>query len=1175
MSDDQVVKRLEAIEQRLLRLEARVGAERDGEGIARRLEDEHRGSLTRGETGEREGRSGAGVESGEVARAQAEVAVAHGGGGARGGRAVPPPLPVAKPAGADGGEVGIAGRLVEEQRGSLTRGESGEGEEGSGVEVLGYASPSPGAEAVPAGGLSKAGVGGGLEQTIGLKWAGWIGAVVLLVGAGLGVKFAYDQGWLGFLTPTVRVVLMMVGGFALIGAGEWVRARVEPLAATGLYGAGVALLFLSSYAGHGYYGLYESRTAFVLMAGATVIGAGVSLRGRLVSIAVLSLIGGNIAPALLGSAGSPLVAFLGYLLMLQVVALAVAGWGRAEKWWVVRWVSLVTTAVWVLVVVLSRGEGIEAWGAVLWFVLVYGVLYQLEVGVSSVYGGMMGVVEDPPEAGASGGLGEGLSGPGAMGALFCMLVTGLVTVGVLWLMRGMSDAVQGVWVVGIAVWCAVAGLVLGGVGVAKHLEEGQRGSLTRGGTGGVEWLAVGYRISAMVLLVVAVPVALGGAWVTLGWCALAVAYAVMGARVDGWLPRAAGIAAWGAAVVHLFMVAVGVTGEGWPLETWLTVLGQEVAAYLVLAGILVAVGHVVGWLTQSGGEEGEAEAPAVGWARVVSGLASGVWVVAVIAALPALAATMVLVGYAWAVALVDVAERGRRQAAGGGIGLWWQGMAVLGIAVVKWVVVDSLWARFSPEWSALEDAVLLNPAMGVGAAVVASLVGVYLLSRKRMEVQESQFGLWGVWLAAAVVVLIGFGLSLEVDRAVERVVASGGAFAWPAGQMKQMALTMLWSAAVGVLAGLVWKLERDVRRQVEWQGGLAAVAVLLAGKFVVVDTIWMGMGWLWGGGTPAQVLNFQTMAAAVVAGAAVTVGYLLPTGVESDDETAGQWRAGVLVRRFRLGLLAAGVIGWVGTLEIVRVADHGAMWSAGSWGTMVWPEELLALVGWTVWWMAVVVGFCLLMLRLLPAEVMRPRVRWLGVVAMVVGVKYLLLDTLGWRLLDEAVLSMVGLNWHVVAGLVVAAGLGLWWYPVERLGWWGLGGSDAGVGGWLRGGARLLAVLVLLWAGTMEIDRAFAHAAVRGGVFADPDLARQVGFSVFWSVFAIVSVVAGFRFRTASLRYFGLGLFAFTLLKVVIVDLGHVEAGYRVLSFIGLGLLLLGTSVLYGKLSPRLLGDRA
>jgi uncharacterized membrane protein len=55
------------------------------------------------------------------------------------------------------------------------------------------------------------------------------------------------------------------------------------------------------------------------------------------------------------------------------------------------------------------------------------------------------------------------------------------------------------------------------------------------------------------------------------------------------------------------------------------------------------------------------------------------------------------------------------------------------------------------------------------------------------------------------------------------------------------------------------------------------------------------------------------------------------------------------------------------------------------------------------------------------------------------------------------------------------------------------------------------------------------------------------------------------------LRYFALALLALTLAKVVVVDLSSIGYGYRVLSFLGLGLLLLGTSVMYGKVSPKLL----
>ena len=86
----------------------------------------------------------------------------------------------------------------------------------------------------------------------------------------------------------------------------------------------VAALFLVSYAGHGYYGLYEKHTAFALMALSTLIGAAVAMRGKLVSIAVLSLLGGLIAPAVLHGDSNLVTPFLAYLLMLQVVALVLS-----------------------------------------------------------------------------------------------------------------------------------------------------------------------------------------------------------------------------------------------------------------------------------------------------------------------------------------------------------------------------------------------------------------------------------------------------------------------------------------------------------------------------------------------------------------------------------------------------------------------------------------------------------------------------------------------------------------------------------------------------------------------------------------------------------------------------------------------------------------------------------
>ena len=82
------------------------------------------------------------------------------------------------------------------------------------------------------------------------------------------------------------------------------------------------------------------------------------------------------------------------------------------------------------------------------------------------------------------------------------------------------------------------------------------------------------------------------------------------------------------------------------------------------------------------------------------------------------------------------------------------------------------------------------------------------------------------------------------------------------------------------------------------------------------------------------------------------------------------------------------------------------------------------------------------------------------------------------------------------------------------------------------------------------------------------DLLGKVLHSI---VLMAILVVIGFRTWIAGSRYFGLALLAIALGKVVLFDLQGAGRGYRILSFLGLGALLLMTSVVYGKLSPKLL----
>lgn len=804
-----------------------------------------------------------------------------------------------------------------------------------------------------------------LEQAIGLKWAGWVGAVVLVIGAGLGIKFAYDQGWFGGLPPGLRLIFMSLVGFALIAAGEWVYRRINALSAAGLFGAGVAVLFLVSFAGHHYYRLYEQNTAYILMALSTVVGAAVAIRGNLVSIAVLALIGGNLAPVVLHDDASHLTGFLAYLMMLQAVALVLANWGLGGKWWTLRIISLATTSLWVWGV-LRRYGGDET--ALVGFTLAYAAFFQAEMIIAAARGRLQRIA---PQTTSDFAI---LSGTGAV---FSLTVTAAAVAAVLFIFRGSTHAVRGGWVIAFCAACAVLGAVL---------EFSRKAQLRP--------LSISYRIQAAALMVLAVPVALAGAWVTVGWAVLGLAFGVLARQLRLRVARFAGVATWGLAVLHVAGRAAD-HADAAAHAPWLTLFGHPLAGWVVLLAALALVGHAIAWLVDPGERDPKVGSD-VDLSRVTAVAATLAWVCCSLLGLPALGATLSLVLYAW---LLNGGDRMAPR-----LGLLMHAAGVLLLATLKWAFVDLLAARLSGMGPAAQYAPVINPAMGVGVLLAASMAAfAYLRRGSLLPILQKWSGTptgereLALGAATAVVLVMTFGLSFEIDRVVEHASNT----VWPPAQLKQFFWTMLWSASSIVLVILGHRIEASPDRRANWVRGAGIAPMLLAAKWLLVDTL--------------------------------------------------LWRA------------------------------------------------------------------------------------------------------------DGVTLASVGINVQTQAGFVVIAALTL-----VRI----LSGPAPAYRRWVVQIPSFLAVLVLLWAGTLEIDRFFEKFRT---VVADPHLAKEVALSVFWSLFAILSVVAGFRFRAASLRYFGLGLFALTLVKVVVIDLHQVGRGYRILSFMGLGLLLLGTSVLYGKLSPRLL----
>ena len=120
-------------------------------------------------------------------------------------------------------------------------------------------------------------------------------------------------------------------------------------------------------------------------------------------------------------------------------------------------------------------------------------------------------------------------------------------------------------------------------------------------------------------------------------------------------------------------------------------------------------------------------------------------------------------------------------------------------------------------------------------------------------------------------------------------------------------------------------------------------------------------------------------------------------------------------------------------------------------------------------------------------------------------------------------------------------------------------------------GAALLGLLVMTAEITAVFDRqAWVRApAGQAGPVTAADLARAVSLSLGWAAYALLALLVGLRRRRAALRYFAIAVFGFTLAKLVFVDLTRLDRGWRIVSFLGLGALLLGASSLYQRLAQR------
>jgi len=178
-----------------------------------------------------------------------------------------------------------------------------------------------------------------MEFAVASQWLLRIGVVILVMGIGFFLKYSADKGFIG---PTGRVGLSILGGLTALAAGTQMLGKKYHLLGQGLMGGGIAVLYFAIFAAANFYHLIEVLPAFALMALITFSAGVLAVRFNSVLVAVLGIIGGYGTPVMLRTGEVNFPGLFGYMLVLGV---GVLGISYKKNWRLLSYLSFACTYV--------------------------------------------------------------------------------------------------------------------------------------------------------------------------------------------------------------------------------------------------------------------------------------------------------------------------------------------------------------------------------------------------------------------------------------------------------------------------------------------------------------------------------------------------------------------------------------------------------------------------------------------------------------------------------------------------------------------------------------------------------------------------------------------------------------------------------------------------------------
>jgi uncharacterized membrane protein len=117
------------------------------------------------------------------------------------------------------------------------------------------------------------------------------------------------------------------------------------------------------------------------------------------------------------------------------------------------------------------------------------------------------------------------------------------------------------------------------------------------------------------------------------------------------------------------------------------------------------------------------------------------------------------------------------------------------------------------------------------------------------------------------------------------------------------------------------------------------------------------------------------------------------------------------------------------------------------------------------------------------------------------------------------------------------------------------------------------AALTLLYLGSVAVVTPFESSTALDSALLSAHQQGQMVLSIFWALVGVGTIVVGLRRDWDIARLAGLAVLGLSVAKVFLLDLATLTSLYRVVSFIGLGLLLLVGAFIWQRLRPPALSD--